>query len=176
MNYFEFYGLQPVFNIDKSALKRLFYQKSKQFHPDFHTLADATQQAAMLDMSTLNNEAFQALSDDDSRMRHVLQLHGLLEEEGSNAALPQDFLMDMMDINEAIMDLQMDFDAGQYQSVLKQIGQLEQQMQEAVLPSMQAFDANPSDAAAVLPAVKDFFLKRKYLLRIKENLSNFAPA
>ncbi|MBL7775441.1 MAG: Fe-S protein assembly co-chaperone HscB, partial [Saprospiraceae bacterium] len=98
MNYFEFFNIPVSFQVDQDALRRRFYENSKKYHPDFHTLANAAQQADMLEKSTLNNEAYQTLSDPDRRMRYVLQLNGLLQEEGQQT-VPQDFLLDMMAIN-----------------------------------------------------------------------------
>ncbi|MBK8557730.1 MAG: Fe-S protein assembly co-chaperone HscB [Lewinellaceae bacterium] len=172
MNYFEFYQLPIAFRVDEVELKRLFYAKSKQFHPDFHTLSDETEQEKMLEMATLNNEAYKTLSDLDARIRYVLQLKGLLGEEEQAAKLPQDFLMDMMDINEQLMELEFDFDADRYQDTLKSLEALENGLEANVKPILDQY-SDPGNSAD-LEIVKEYFLKKRYLLRIRENLSKFA--
>jgi molecular chaperone HscB len=174
MNHFEFFGLPMAFKIDAAALRRAYLLNSKKYHPDYHTLADDAQQASMLELSTLNNEAYAVLNDDDARMRYLLEIHGLIGDESDQKALPQDFLMDMMDINEAIMDLQFDPDPVRYSQTLDQVNQLEAELFASISPILETWT---SDAGAdALQPVQKFFLKKRYLLRVIENLSTFAPS
>jgi len=175
MNYFEFYGIPVSFVVEAEALRRIFYRKSKQYHPDFHTLAGEEEQADMLDLSSLNNEAYKTLSDPDRRMRYILEINGLLGNENKQTPLPQDFLMDMMDINEALMELEMDPDAARYAETLNEVEQIENQLNTSIKPVLDVFVADENGIQA-LPGVRDFYLKKRYLLRIRENLSKFASA
>lgn len=172
MNYFEFYNIPESFQVDESNLRRIFYQNSKKFHPDFHTLSDAGQQAEMLEKATLNNEAYQTLSDPDKRMRYILKLNGLLEEEGKQQ-IPQDFLMEMMEINEGLMELELDFDDARFKATLKAVEVLENALDQGIQPTLEAYKPE-SGTTAELEAVLEYFLKKRYLLRIRENLSKFA--
>ncbi|MCC6459423.1 MAG: Fe-S protein assembly co-chaperone HscB [Saprospiraceae bacterium] len=174
MNYFELYGIPVSFVVDEPALRRTYYQNSKKYHPDFHTQADAQQQAEMLELATLNTKAFQTLSDPDRRMRYVLESNGLLSDEGSTPALPQAFLMDMMEINEQLMEQEMAFDPDRQQTIEKTLETLEKELQAAVQPVLDRYTAE-NGSRADLETVLDFFLKKRYLLRIQENLSKFAP-
>ena len=175
MTYFEFYDIPISFQVDEPALRRIFYQNSKKYHPDFHTLADDPKQAEMLEMATLNNEAYQTLSDPDRRMRYVLNINGLLETGGEGKQeMPREFLMDMMDINELLMELEFDFDPERYKQVLNALEMLENELLGAIQPILERYP-NGQDTAADLRAVLEFFLKKRYLLRIRENLSKFAP-
>ena len=176
MNYFEFFGLPLSFVLDETALKKVYLQNSKKYHPDFHTLADETRQAAMLEQSTLNNEAYKTLSNPDLRIRYVLEIKGLLAAEGEDKpVLAQDFLMDMMDINEALMELEFDFDPIRYTSTLQAVQSLETELDAAVKPLLENWSEMGS-SGDVLTEIRNFFWKKKYLLRISENLSKFAPA
>jgi molecular chaperone HscB len=172
MNYFEFYNLPLSFKIDEAALKRIFYANSKQFHPDFFTLESAEKQAEILELSTLNTEAYKTLSDFEKRMKYILDLKGVMGKEGENK-LPQDFLMDMMDINEALMELEMDYDEITHQKVLSDVQTLDNQLFMEVKDVLENYEdgVTPKDA---LEEVKYFYLKKRYLLRIRENLSKFA--
>jgi molecular chaperone HscB len=175
MNYFEFFNIPLSFTIDQGALKKAYYANSKKFHPDYHSLSNETQQAWALEQSTLNNRAYTVLSNDDLRMRHVLEIKGLLGDESEVPPLPPDFLMEMMDINEAIMDLQMDFDADRYQSTLNAVETMEKQLQDSLTPVLTNY-VDDGRHEEDLKIIKNYLLKNKYLLRIRENLSTFASA
>lgn len=174
MNYFQFFKLPIATKIDEAALRRAYLENSKKYHPDFHTLADDDAQNDALEKSTLNNEAWKTLSDPDRRLEYILKLTRKLAPEGQNQ-LPQDFLMEMMDINENLMELEFDFDKNRFSKVKTDIQLFENQLFETVKPAFENWsETNGTDAQ--LEVLKDFFLKKKYLLRVKENLSKFAPA
>lgn len=174
MTHFEFFGLPVSFRPDEAALRRVFYENSKKYHPDFFTLADAETQADVLEKSTRNNEAYRTLIDPDRRIRYVLEIKGLLGDEGALPPMPPDFLLDVMDINEALMALELDFDAARYADTLREVDRLEQQMNREIDPILDRYTDPAGDPD--LPAVRDYFLKKRYLLRIRENLAKFAPA
>ena len=103
INYFDFFDLPPAVDIDESLLRKRFLLNSKRFHPDFHTLESPEAQQHALEMASLNNEAWLVLSDFDRRIRHLLQLQDALPEEGQQK-LPQDFLMEIMELMEIDRD------------------------------------------------------------------------
>ena len=173
MNHFEFYEIPVSFYPDLTDLKQRFLKKSKLFHPDFHTLASDEMQAETLDKASQNNQAYLVLSDFDKRLKYILELAGMLEE-GKNE-IPQEFLLEMMDINEAIMELEFDFDEQIFQKTFEDVEALESALLADVLPVMETFEEGKTTAAELIP-VRDFFLKRRYLWRLKENLNKFAPA
>jgi molecular chaperone HscB len=173
MNYFDFYNLPISFNVDAVALKQTFFANSKKYHPDFHTMASVEKQAEILELSTLNTQAYKTLSNFDDRMKYILDIKGILADEGKNT-IPQDFLMDMMDINEALMELEFDFEPEVYQKVLSDVENIENQLLTEVQPLIE----NPQiteGGREDLELIKNFYLKKRYLLRIRENLSKFAP-
>ncbi|MEQ1745980.1 MAG: Fe-S protein assembly co-chaperone HscB [Saprospiraceae bacterium] len=173
VNYFEFFGIPLSFQVDEAALRRVFYQNSKEFHPDFHTLADVARQAEMLELSTLNNEAFQTLSDPDKRMRYVLKIKGLLEDEGK-LSVPQAFLAEMMEVNEALMELEFGPDPVQFAAAAQTAHDLEKSLDAGIRPVLDTYTEH-TGTEADLRAVLEYFLKKRYLLRVLENLSKFAP-
>jgi molecular chaperone HscB len=172
MNYFEFFEIPISFKLDEAELKRTFYANSKKYHPDFYTLESEEKQMEVLELSTLNNNAYKTLSDFDKRMKYILDVKGILGEEGKNK-LPQEFLMEMMDINENLMELEFDFDQSNFDKVQKDLKLLESNLLKEVNPFLDNYDDNaPSEEE--LSVIKNYFLKKRYLLRIKENLNKFA--
>ena len=175
MDHFEFYGIPIAFHPDEAEIKRIFYANSKKYHPDFHTQASEMEQDEVLELASRNNEAFKTLSDPDRRMRYILEINHLLGDESSNPTLPQAFLMEMMDINEALMELEFDFDQTKYQSILTELDSYTQQLEKSVEPYLSK-SLQDADSKDTLTFVKNFYLKKRYLLRIKENLRKFASA
>jgi len=170
-DYFEFYGLPIQFNPDQQEVKAKFYAFSKQYHPDFYANESEEKQEEVLALSTLNNKAYQTLSNAKKRLKYVLELKGIVEtDEGYQ--LPQSFLMEMMDINEALMDLQFEPDAEKLTEVRKNIDVIEGDLKKELSDLMNQFDSNPTAASeALLAAVKDNFYRQKYIDRIREKLA-----
>lgn len=171
MNYFEFYDLPISFNPDQNVVKQQFYALSKKYHPDFYINEDQEKQDEVLELSTLNNKAFQVLKDPQKRLQYILELKDHVKE-GENYALPQDFLMDMMDVNETLMDLEFEPNAAKLASVKQEIETFEQSLNEELNQHTTTFDAaTTAEQEDVLKAIKDIYYRNKYLWRIKQSLA-----
>jgi molecular chaperone HscB len=173
-DYFGFYGLPVSFNPDPAAVKRQFYAFSKKYHPDFYINESSEKQDEVLELSTVNNKAYQVLSDPQKRLHYILELKGQLTE-GENYVLPQSFLMEMMDVNETLMDLQFDPDPVRLASLKKEIALIEKGIADDILKFTASFDIQ--DLAAQeqsLIAIKDLYYRNKYLLRIRESIHKAA--
>ena len=169
MNYYEFFDLPLSPKVDPAELKRKFYANSRNFHPDFYTLEGEAKQAEVLEQSTFNNQAYKTLSDRDARLKYFLEVKGALAEEGQNQ-VPQDFLMEMMEINEALMELEFEDDPLVREKVTSLVNELEDRLEHEVVDLIENYrdeDATEAD----LEKLKDYYLKRRYLVRIRENLS-----
>jgi molecular chaperone HscB len=171
MNYFDFYGIPESFNPDAALLKKKFYELSKKYHPDFYANEDAEKQQEILELSTLNNKAYQTLSDDFRRLEYILKSHELLQE-GAKPQLPADFLMEMMDINERLMEVEDAAELGHITAeVLAIEDDIEQQLHFATADYPQLNDTAKEER---LNKIADCYFRQKYLLRIKESLNTFA--
>ncbi len=175
IDYFEFYDLPVSFNPDPAVVKQQFYKFSKQYHPDFYINESEEKQAEVLELSTLNNKAYQVLSDPQKRLHYVLELKGQLIE-GEQYVLPQAFLMEMMDVNEALMDLQFDPDPIRLASLKEEIDAVEQSIAGEISGITSSFDSQDSvTQQQSLAAVKDLYYRNKYLFRIRESINKSAP-
>ena len=171
MNYFEFYDIPVSFKTDDDLTRKKYLELSRKFHPDFFINNSPEKQQEVLEMSTLNTRAFQTLSDFDKRMKYVLEIKNIIHE-GERYELPPEFLMEMMEINEALMDLKMDPDEKKISDFDSQISELLKQLFEEVRSIIENYD----DATAgekELKKIKDYYYKKKYLLRLKESLDTF---
>ena len=174
MNYFEFYDIPESFNVDESLVKRKFYELSKTYHPDFYINHPDEKQQEILELSTLNNKAYQVLSNPSKRLEYILQLHnhGL---EGEKYQLPQEFLMEMMEVNEALMELEFEPDPQVLEVTTKQIAEVEDGLKAELQSLTTGFEAqNEAGKETLLLKIKDIYYRQKYLLRIRESLNKFA--
>lgn len=169
MNYFELYGLPVCFNPDQDEVKRKFYALSKQYHPDFYIGQSPEKQEEVLELSTLNNKAYQVLKDDQKRLHYVLQLKEQLND-GEHYTLPPAFLMDMMEVNEALMEQEFDPDPEKLAAIAGNVATIEATLDTTLYRLTALFDAG-NGTAETLTEIKDIYYRRKYIQRIKESLS-----
>ena len=173
MTYFDLYELPISFEVDKKGLKKKFYELSRKYHPDFYTQESESKQEEILELSSLNNKAYKVLTNFDKRMKYILDLKNVIKEEGKNT-VPQDFLMDMMDVNEALMELEFDFDAAALQAIKTDLVQKEKLLFEDIKSIIENYN-DKNVTTEELNQIKNYYFKHKYLLRIQDNLSKFAP-
>lgn len=169
-DYFEFYELPVQFNPDQDIVKAKFYAFSKKFHPDFYANESEDKQQEVLELSTLNNKAYQTLSNAKKRLKYVLELKGIVAtDEGYQ--LPQSFLMEMMDVNEALMDLEFEPDASKLDAAKKDIALIEKQLEDHLGSLLSQFDEQPEGSNNLLPQIKDVYYRQKYITRIRSRLA-----
>ena len=173
VNYFELYGLPESFAPDAAAVKSKFYELSRKYHPDRFAQAGGGEQAEALRMAALNNGAYKTLNNRDALMAYILKQHELLEDE-EKYNLPSSFLMEMMDLNEVVSD----WEAEPGSNILKQqaeqtLADSLQQWENDVRPLTQKFNNGAGDKDLLL-RIKDYYFRKKYLLRIQERINTFA--
>ncbi len=175
MIYFDFYDLPEAFVLDEADLKRRYYAKSRETHPDFHATSSPEHQAEMLRQATRNTDAYRTLADPDQRMAYVLRQHSLLDET-KQEQLPPDFLMDMMDLNEQLMDLETTPDSAATARVAAEAQALADTLDAGIQPVLAGYGGLPADhRPAALHQVLLYYLKKRYLLRIQRQVATFAP-
>jgi molecular chaperone HscB len=124
-NYFIFYGLDEVFDIDKAVLKNCYLDKSKLYHPDYYG-DDAQAQNIAVASSSFNNIAYKTLINDIRRAQYLVELK--LSHGDDSIKLPQEFLMDMMELNELIDEA----DENSKPSIDAQIEKLKSELLETI--------------------------------------------
>jgi molecular chaperone HscB len=174
MNYFEFYNLPESFFPDENAIKSKYRSLSREYHPDYFAGESDEKQREILELSTLNTNAYRTLSNFDRRLQYILDTHGLLDETKKNQ-LPNDFLMEMMDINEQIMELEIEPDAAGVTKIRLDSDLILTNLEKEAEPLMLAYPTMAeAEKQKALETIKIYYLKKKYLLRIQESLDKFA--
>lgn len=159
LSYFDYYNIPCQYKLNQSELRKLFYSKSKDLHPDQSNQIDA------IDQTSVNNEAYRILSDPHLRLKHILEIfNGPMDE--SKMQLPKAFFMDMMDINEEI-EFVSDENRASLNEKIKSLIQSEEEQYNIII---QNFDKQ-DHSEEVLRKLEEFYFKQKYYYRMLQNMN-----
>lgn len=168
MTYFEIFGIPVRLKVAPAELSARFFALSREFHPDFHARAEEATREEMLEKSAMLNKAWKTFQSPGETIKYVLQLKGLLEEEEKYALAP-DFLMEVMEINEALMDPE----EADTEALGKRIETLQTEIYEPVQQVVENYQEGITSEKELLQ-VKDYYYQKKYLDRIKQQLAGMA--
>ncbi len=99
--FYEAFGLEPALTLDPEDLKKRFYDRSRQWHPDKFSRGSAVEQHKALEMTAVLNDAFRTLRDPVSRAEYFLKEKGF---ELSKEA-PPELLEEVFELNMALEEL-----------------------------------------------------------------------
>lgn len=168
MKYFEMYELPVSFLLDEKLIRQKFLDLTKKYHPDFFTQSSGKTQQEALELTTLNNKAFQTLSDFHKRMQYILKEVGVLEEE-EKYQLPQIFLMEMMDLNEMLAEMKFDPDPNKKEEVIAHLQETAKHLYKEAEPFLIGYDWQNTDLETY-KHIKEYYYKSRYLARIKDQI------
>jgi molecular chaperone HscB len=164
MNYFELFEIPIQLKVDKTQLTKKYFELSRKYHPDFFTNAAEEEKIMTLERSASLNKAFKTFQHPDETIKYVLQLKGLLQDE-EKYELPKDFLMEVLEINELLMD-----DAGKT-GLPTRIAQLQSDIYEPVKEIVEGYQEGITSEKELL-LVKEYYYKKKYIDRIMKELKD----
>ncbi|RYY66436.1 MAG: Fe-S protein assembly co-chaperone HscB [Chitinophagaceae bacterium] len=162
MNYFELFGFTEAPAIDKRLLAEKYFSLQKQNHPDFFTQANEAEQEEALQQSANINKAFTTFQNEDKTLEYFLQQKGIVETD-EKYQLPQDFLMEMMDINETLEEKD-------GVAITAELAAIEKALYDDIAPILK--DAGLHQDAASLEKLKLYYYKKKYIQRILARLGD----
>jgi len=163
MTYFELFDIPVSLRVNTPELRTRFFELSRKYHPDFFTNASPSEQTEALHKSALLNQAWKTFQDPDATIKYVLMSKGLLAEE-EKYELPPDFLSDVMDINEQMMD-----DEEVTSDPAKKVNDLQNEIYAPVQEIIENYQDDTTSPQELLQ-VKEYYYKKKYLDRIRQQL------
>src|SRR5215203_6516625 len=168
MNYFELYGLPVLMKVDPSEIKSKFYELNRKYHPDFHAKSDEVSQAEALEKSADINKAYKIFQNTDDTIKYVLQMKDLIHDE-EKYELDPEFLIEVMDINEQLMELESGADKEALEACEQQTKELLTQIYNDVEQIVENYQEGITTEKELLQ-VKAYYYKKKYLQRILDKI------
>jgi molecular chaperone HscB len=105
-NHFELFDLPVGFSIDLDVLSRRYRELQRTVHPDRYASASDQERRLSVQRAAQINEAYRCLKDPLSRARYLLELQGLAVDDENNKAMDPEFLMEQMELREALEEAQ----------------------------------------------------------------------
>ncbi|HVE61611.1 MAG TPA: DnaJ domain-containing protein, partial [Chitinophagaceae bacterium] len=73
MYFFELFNLPPQLTINKSLLRKKYFELSKKYHPDYFANTNDADQNKVLEDAAMLNKAYKTLSNKDETIKYVLK-------------------------------------------------------------------------------------------------------
>jgi len=162
MNYFELFEIPAAPHVDRSFLSSKFFELQKKYHPDFFSSSTEEEKTEVLEISADINKAYITFQDPDKTIEYYLRIKKFLETD-EKYELPNDFLMEMMELNEAISE------EGK-ERVAEQVQEFEKQIHAGIEPILGSGKNEFSDKE--LQQLKEYYFKKKYLRRILDRFND----
>ncbi len=168
MDPFATLGLPRRYDVDPGELDRRYRELQKALHPDRYTGAGASERRMSLSKAVEVNEAYRVLRDDVKRAEALLALLGPAPG-GERETVSSEFLMEAMELREALADAKHARDLSQVQRLAARAEALwaETRRQLAAVFSSLAQSAAPAEVACARALVNQL----KYHQRLLDEVS-----
>jgi molecular chaperone HscB len=161
---FELFQLPPQFAQDRTAVDAKWKELQRQAHPDNFAAQGAAAQRVAMQWSVRINEAYQRLKDPVARATYLCEMNGAPINAESNTAMPAAFLLQQMELREAL-------DEAQTEENLDEISHKSTHLlREQLLKAEQLIDQT-KDYAAAAQAVRALLFIQKFQQDIDRRFS-----
>ena len=143
---FELFAVPPRFAQDAAQLDARWKELQRQVHPDKFAAQGAAAQRVAMQWSVRINEAYRRLKDPLKRAAYLCELNGAPIDAESNTAMPAEFLMQQMELREAVDDA---VDAAAMDEIGRQSATLKREMLLKLEQQMDAQHDWPAAAQTV---------------------------
>ncbi|KAM4576443.1 iron-sulfur cluster co-chaperone protein HscB [Odontesthes bonariensis] len=105
-SFFKIMDCDYKFTLDTQKLQKRYLLLQRSLHPDNFSQKSVKERDFSESQSALVNKAYKTLLKPLSRGLYMLELEGMHLEEGTDSGADSGFLMELMEINEALDDAQ----------------------------------------------------------------------
>ena len=151
---FELFGVLEQFAQDRDTLDARWKELQREAHPDKFAAQGAAAQRVALQWSVRINEAYQRLKDPVKRAAYLCELRGVPVNAENNTAMPTDFLIQQMELREALEEARTTEDTDEISQ------KSAQNMREQLLKVEQLLDFNKDTAQAAQAVRALMFIQR----------------
>jgi molecular chaperone HscB len=166
MEYFKLFKTPISLRVNKMQVLKTYYALSQEAHPDKHVHSDKSMQQDATTKSAMINEAKKVLDSPDLRLEYILKESGVILPDEKYQLSPL-FLAEMMDINEAIMEVKISENEAELNRLKERISTEIENAFEPVkdLFEMEELVLNEPN----LKRLKEYYYQHKYLKRIMDS-------
>jgi molecular chaperone HscB len=155
-NFFQLLSVPQSFEVDMNLLTDNYRQLQRATHPDRFANASERERLLSVQQAAQINDAFNTLKKPLSRARYLLGLAGVSTDEENNTAMDPMFLMQQMELREAMAEVQ-DLDA--LGALLDDIDAQRRNLMQALKDSLSSDENDALQQAAQLVQKLQFFDK-----------------
>jgi len=168
MQFYEAFGLEPALSLDAGDLKKRFYERSRQWHPDRFSRRPVEEQNQSLEATSLLNDGYRTLKDPVKRAEYLLTQEGFPIGEQRSKDVPPELLEEVFELNMMLEELKAGDESARPQleqaraSFLTMRGGLDQEL----LKLFNRYDASTEDsetAKQALSEIRGVLNRRRYI-------------
>ena len=156
--HFELFGLPQSFDVDQALLDHNYRELQRNTHPDRFVNASDQERRISMQQATQINEGYQVLKDPLKRGRYLLELAGRVHDDERNTTSDTEFLLEQMELREALADVRSSDDAFQaLGQLMDRIAQNSKLLVDDLQVHFGKADVASHDAAAIALTKMQFF-------------------
>jgi molecular chaperone HscB len=160
---FELFGLARRFDLDRADLDQRWRALQGQIHPDKFAGEGNSAKRIALQWAVRVNEAYRRLQDPLRRAAYLCELAGHAVDAETNTAMPAAFLIQQMELREALDAAQ---GAGQVESLAAEVAQ----QREAGTQQLQRLIDAEQDMPGAAREVRDLMFLERFAADIERRL------
>ena len=161
---FTLFGLPGRFAQDAGAIAARWKELQREAHPDKFAAQGGAAQRLALQWSVRINEAYQRLKDPLKRAAYLCELRGAAIEAENNTAMPAAFLMEQMELREAL-------DEAHGEAELEELAERLAASRAAMLARIACLLDEDGDAAAAAQQVRALMFLERFGADIESRLA-----
>lgn len=161
-NYFQLFDIPESFEVNQELLGNKYRALQGEWHPDRFVSADEPQKLQAVQMSSLLNQAYDALKSPLSRAGYLLTLNGCDLEHVRQQDLGMELLTEQMQLREALEDLPDD------ESALATLAELKDQVNSKLQACQKEFAGHIQINA--IAAAKKSFHEMQFLVKLLKEI------
>ncbi len=166
-NYFELFGLPVSYEVDQEKLAERYRELQRAVHPDKFANASDQERRLSVQHAAQINEAFHCLKSPIQRARYMLEMRGMEFNEQHGTTLEPAFLMEQMELREALAEIPRTDDG------LVKLGRLQDDIQSRVKPlTLELVELFKGHSEQAMEKAKANMQKLQFMDKLQQEVEN----
>jgi molecular chaperone HscB len=162
MDPFDILGIAPTFDVDLAAVEERYRDLSRVLHPDKHVGGSPAERRIALGKAVEVNEAWRLVRDPIRRAEALFRRRGVEVSEGNEPRASPEFLMEMMELREALANAKEKDDHAAAARLASQIRGREEAVMDRLSEGFRA-PGNGAHVGELVPLLGELRYYRRFL-------------